>query len=68
MLTLEISKRTPEEIFDWEMGRIACNNNLNEGVDRLEWIKDTKGNFSVKSAYKELNIAVVQEEIGSFDT
>jgi len=30
-------------------------------VDRLEWNKNSKGIFSVKSAYGELNVEVVKE-------
>ncbi|WMV23794.1 hypothetical protein MTR67_017179 [Solanum verrucosum] len=52
---------------DWEMKRIAefynsvaDFNNLNGGEDRLEWNKDRNGKFSINSAYKELNSAVVK--------
>ncbi|WMV33010.1 hypothetical protein MTR67_026395 [Solanum verrucosum] len=53
---------------DWEIGRItefynsvARFNNLTEEVDRLEWNRNSKGIFSVKSAYRELNVEVGKE-------
>ena len=53
---------------DWEIGRItefynsvASFNNLTDEVDRLELNRNSKGIFSVKSAYRELNVEVVKE-------
>ena len=55
-------------LSDWEIERVAefynsvsGFNNINREEDRLEWSKDKNGKFSVNSAYKELNSAVVKE-------
>ena len=54
---------------DWEIGRItefynsvASFNNLTDEVGRLEWNRNSKGIFYVKSAYRELNVEVVKEK------
>ncbi|KAF3660456.1 Mitochondrial carrier protein MTM1 [Capsicum annuum] len=53
---------------DWKLEKIAdfrnsvaAFNNLTEDKVMMEWQKDSKGIFSVRSAYKDLNIAAVQE-------
>ena len=52
---------------DWEditefYKSVANFNNLTDEVDRQEWNRNSKGIFSVKSAYRELNVEVVKEK------
>ena len=52
---------------DWEditefYNSEASFNNLTDEVDRLEWNRNSKGIFYVKSAYRELNVEVVKEK------